>query len=60
MTTGVVAAPVGVTVPVDAAGDVPISWTPGAGGTAPTGYYVTRYTGATTAPACASGPTALI
>ncbi len=58
--TGTVAAPVDVTVPATAATDVAVSWTPGTGGTAPAGYYVTRHTGDTTVAACASSPTALL
>ncbi|MET0234548.1 MAG: ice-binding family protein, partial [Kibdelosporangium sp.] len=59
-TTGTIAAPVQVTVPATAATDVPVSWTPGSGGVAPTGYYVTRRTGVTSVAACASSPASLI
>jgi len=58
--TGTVSAPVGVTVPTDTTTDVPISWSAGAGGIAPTGYFVTRQTGGTSVAACASSPTNLI
>jgi len=51
--------PTDVTVPAEAVTDVPLSWTVGTGGVAPTGYYVTRDLGAITAPACSSSPAAL-
>jgi len=58
--TGTIAAPVDVTVPATATTDVPVSWTPGAEGIAPAGYYVTRHTGDTTVAACASSPAVLV
>ncbi len=57
--TGTLAAPV-VSVPANAVTDVSVNWTAGTGGVTPDGYYVTRQLGPTTAPACASSPTALI
>jgi hypothetical protein len=59
-TTGTIAAPVDVTVPVTAAADVLVSWTRGTGGIAPAGYYITRHTVDTTVAACGSSPVALI
>ena len=58
--TATLSSPVGVTVPATSTGDVPVSWTPGDGGVAPVGYYVTRSDGATTTPACESSPTSLV
>lgn len=58
--TATLSAPVDVTVPETAPGEIPVSWTPGTGGVQPAGYYVTRSNGDTTAPACASSPTSLI
>jgi ice-binding like protein len=59
-TTSRIAVPVDVTVPATAATNVAVSWTPGTGGTAVTGYYVTRHSGTTTAAACASSPITLL
>jgi hypothetical protein len=39
---------------------VPVSWTASAGSINPTGYYVTRITGSTTAAACGSSPASLL
>lgn len=57
--TGGLAAPT-VTVPANAVTDVMVSWTPGTGGVAPEGYYVTRQLGSTTVGACGTSPTALL
>ncbi|MBT2549595.1 hypothetical protein [Arthrobacter sp. ISL-65] len=54
------AAPTGVTVPSTSLGAVPVGWTASAGSITPTGYYVTRVTGSTTASACGSSPAALL
>ena len=58
--TSTLSAPVDVTVPETAPGEIPVSWTTGTGGVQPAGYYVTRSNGETTAPACASSPASLI
>ncbi|WP_424186963.1 hypothetical protein ACOBQX_03775 [Actinokineospora sp. G85] len=55
--TTTLAAPTGVTVPAASSTTVAVSWTASTGAPAPTGYYVLRDAGA---PACASGPSALI
>ncbi|XAS66629.1 hypothetical protein V3C33_14180 [Micrococcaceae bacterium Sec5.7] len=52
--------PTSVSVPSASSTSVPVSWTASAGTLAPAGYYVTRTTGASTVPACGSGPAALI
>jgi hypothetical protein len=57
--TGLLTAATGVTAPSVNVGAVPVSWTASAGQITPTGYYVTRITGSTTAPACGSSPAAL-
>lgn len=54
------APPTNVTVPGNSTSSVPVAWTASAGPTAPTGYYVTRITGATSMPACGSSPAALV
>ncbi|WP_248759201.1 hypothetical protein [Pseudarthrobacter sp. SSS035] len=54
------APPTGVSVPAISTSDVSVSWTAPTGGLAPTGYYVTRITSGTPAPACSSSPSALI
>jgi hypothetical protein len=58
--TGLLTAATGVTAPPVNVGAVPVSWTASAGQITPTGYYVTRITGSTTAPACGSSPAALL
>ncbi|MBD1541841.1 hypothetical protein G9E11_06175 [Arthrobacter sp. IA7] len=58
--TTLLAAPTAVTVPSTSLGAVPVSWTASAGSITPTGYYVTRITGSTTAAACGSSPAALL
>jgi hypothetical protein len=58
--TASLAAPAGVTAPSTNVGAVPVSWTASAGSINPTGYYVTRITGSTTAAACGSSPAALL
>jgi hypothetical protein len=58
--TGLLTAATGVTAPSVNVGAVPVSWTASAGQITPTGYYVTRITGSTTAPACGSSPAALL
>ena len=57
--TSTLTAPTAVTVPTLAYPNVTVSWTASTGSPAPTGYYVTRTNGTTTA-ACASSPTTLI
>ncbi|MDP9694389.1 UNVERIFIED_ORG: hypothetical protein J2X79_001944 [Arthrobacter globiformis] len=57
--TGSLAAPTGVSAPSVNVGAVPVSWTASAGPIT-AGYYVTRITGSTTAPACGSSPAALL
>jgi hypothetical protein len=57
---GTLAPPTNVTVPANSTSSVPVAWTASAGPTVPTGYYVTRITGATSTPACGSSPAALI
>lgn len=54
------APPTNVTVPAESTWNVPVAWTASEGPTAPTGYYVTRFTGPTSVPVCGSGPSALI
>ena len=54
------AAPTNVTVPSSSIPAVPVSWTASAGTVAPTGYYVTRVTGTTSAAACGSSAAAPI
>jgi hypothetical protein len=58
--TASLTAPTGVTAPSTNVGAVPVSWTASAGSITPTGYYVTRITGSTTAAACGSSPAALL
>lgn len=58
--TATLSAPVGVIVPGTTTGDVPVSWNPGDGGVQPSGYYVSRNDGDTTAPACGSSPASLV
>ncbi|WP_156755230.1 fibronectin type III domain-containing protein [Actinokineospora pegani] len=55
--TTTLAAPTGVTVPPTSSTTVAVSWTGSTGSPAPTGYYVLRDS---SAPACASSPSALI
>lgn len=54
------APPTNVTVPATSASNVSVAWTASAGTPAPTGYYVTRVTGATSMLACGSSPAAPI
>ena len=54
------APPTNVTVPATSASNVPVAWTASTGTPAPTGYYVTRVTGATSMLACGSSPAVLI
>jgi hypothetical protein len=54
------APPTNVTVPATSNSNVAVSWTASTGTPAPTGYYVTRITGATSMPACGSSPAAPI
>ncbi|HEY0217376.1 MAG TPA: hypothetical protein VGC57_13390 [Cellulomonas sp.] len=58
--TATLSIPVGTDVPATAADTVAVSWTAGAGGVVPDGYAVTRTTGGTVSPACASSRTVLI
>ena len=58
--SGSLAAPTGVTAPSVNVGAVLVSWAASAGPITPTGYYITRITGSTTAPACGSSPAALV
>lgn len=58
--TGTLAAPTNVTVPANSSPSVSVAWTASAGTLAPSGYYVTRTTGGTTAAACGSSPAALV
>ncbi len=58
--SGMLSPPINVTVPATAASDVAVSWTTGAGGVTPAGYFVTRHAGVTNSPACASSPASLI
>lgn len=59
-TVATLAPPTGVSVPAISTSDVSVSWTAPTGALAPTGYYVTRITSGTPAPACSSSPSALI
>lgn len=59
-TIATLAPPTGVSVPATSTSDVSVSWTASAGPVTPTGYYVTRFTSGTPAPACSSSPSALI
>jgi hypothetical protein len=54
------APPTNVTVPATSNSNVAVSWTASTGTPAPTGYYVTRITGATSMLACGSSPAAPI
>lgn len=54
------AAPTNVAVPATSNSNVAVTWTASTGTPAPTGYYVTRITGATSMLACGSSPAALI
>ena len=54
------APPTNVAVPATSNSNVSVTWTASTGTPAPTGYYVTRITGATSMLACGSSPTALI
>ncbi|QCB98877.1 hypothetical protein E5206_06240 [Arthrobacter sp. PAMC25564] len=57
---GTLAEPTGVSVPSTSMSSVPVTWAAAAGATTPTGYYVTRATGASTLAACGSSPATLI
>lgn len=59
-TTGTLAPPTGVTVPVNGSSGVPVSWTASTGSPTPTGYYVTRTSGGTTVAACGSSASSLV
>lgn len=59
-TTGTLAAPTGVSVPVNSLANVPVTWTASGGSPAPTGYYVTRTSGGVTEAACASNAATLL
>ncbi|MDR6505127.1 hypothetical protein [Arthrobacter oryzae] len=54
------APPTNVAVPATSNSNVAVAWTASAGTPAPTGYYVTRVTGATSMLACGSSPAAPI
>jgi hypothetical protein len=54
------APPTNVTVPATSTSDVSVAWTASTGTPAPTGYYVTRITGAASMLACGSSPAAPI
>jgi hypothetical protein len=54
------APPTNVTVPAASNSNVSVAWTASTGTPAPTGYYVTRVTGASSMLACGSSPAALI
>lgn len=54
------APPTNVTVPATSNSNVAVTWTASVGTPAPTGYYVTRVTGATSMLACGSSPAAPI
>ncbi|MEV7135662.1 hypothetical protein AB0N24_22585 [Arthrobacter sp. NPDC093128] len=54
------APPTNVAVPATSNSNVSVTWTASTGTPAPTGYYVTRVTGATSMLACGSSPAALI
>ena len=54
------APPTNVAVPATSNSNVSVTWTASVGTPTPTGYYVTRITGATSMLACGSSPTVLI
>ncbi|HWH97979.1 MAG TPA: hypothetical protein VNS80_06390, partial [Pseudolysinimonas sp.] len=51
-TTAVLDPPTDVTVPATSTGDVLVEWTPSSGSLTPSGYFVTRTSGAVTVEAC--------